>query len=106
MRALTFAKDVETEVSYQELLREPALSIGRYRLPAGAVDPQQPHTEDEVYVVRHGKGVLRTPGGDTAAVPGAVLFVPAGEHHQFVDIEEALDLLVLFAPAENTGADE
>jgi quercetin dioxygenase-like cupin family protein len=33
-----------------------------------------------------------------------VLFVPAGEEHRFVDIEEALDVLVLFAPAEHSNA--
>jgi len=34
---------------YLEFLREPTLSVGLYELPAGASDPQQPHTEDEVY---------------------------------------------------------
>lgn len=31
---------------YLELLRKPSLSLGVYRLPAGGVDPQSPHTED------------------------------------------------------------
>lgn len=33
-----------------------------------------------------------------------VLFVAAGEEHRFVDIEEALDVLLFFAPAEHTAA--
>jgi hypothetical protein len=34
--------------AYLEFWRVPALSMGLYELPAGGVDPQQPHTEDEV----------------------------------------------------------
>jgi hypothetical protein len=34
---------------YLEILRVPALSMGVYTLPAGSQDPQQPHSEDEVY---------------------------------------------------------
>ena len=102
MHALTFEVASRAEVRYDELLRVPALSVGRYQLPAGSSDPQEPHTEDEIYVVRSGRGALRSPDGDEPAVPGAVLFVPAGEEHRFVDIVEALDVLVLFAPAEHT----
>ncbi|WP_109209757.1 MULTISPECIES: cupin domain-containing protein [Microbacterium] len=106
MRALTLEDDTGEELRYDELLRVPALSVGRYRLPVASEDPQQPHTEDEVYVIRSGRGILRTPAGDAAAVPGAVLFVPAGEEHRFVEIDEPLDVIVLFAPAEysNKGA--
>lgn len=102
MHALTLEAVPADEVRYDELLRVPALSVGRYLLPSGSTDTQQPHTEDEVYVIRSGRGTLRTPGGDEPAVPGAVLFVPAGEDHRFVDIVEPLDVLVLFAPAEHT----
>ena len=41
---------------YHEFLRVPDLSAGLYLLSAGAVDPQQPHTEDEVYYVISGRG--------------------------------------------------
>lgn len=33
--------------AYLEFLRVPALSMGVYMLPAGGVDPQPPHTEDD-----------------------------------------------------------
>jgi hypothetical protein len=36
---------------WREFLRVPSLSMGLYRLRAGQADEQQPHTEDEVYVV-------------------------------------------------------
>ena len=92
-------------VQYTEIHRVPAMSVGTYFLPAGSVDPQLPHTEDEIYVIIQGRGTLRTPGGDAAAVPGAALFVPAGEQHSFVDITEALFMYVIFSPAERSGGD-
>jgi len=92
--------------SYDEHLSVPDLSVGTYSLPAGSVDPQEPHTEDEIYVVISGRGMLWTPEGSAEAAPGAVLFVPAGEEHRFVDIVEDLTLLVVFGPAEYARSTE
>ena len=100
MRALHLADGRTKRAAYEELLRIPAMSVGQYRIPAGGDDPQKPHTEDEIYIVLRGRGILRTPTGDAVAGPGAVLFVPAGEEHRFVRIEEDLDVVVAFAPAE------
>ena len=87
-----------------EHLRVPDLSVGTYSLPAGGTDPQQPHTEDEIYVCTGGRATLWTP---TASVPmsaGSVAFVPAGEEHRFIDIEENFTVIVIFGPAEGTRA--
>ncbi len=91
-----------TEASYRENLRVPHLSLGTYSIPAGAVDPQQPHTEDEVYIVLSGRARLWTPDAVADASAGAVLFVPAGEEHRFIDVEEDLTVIVVFGPAEHT----
>lgn len=88
---------------YVEHLSVPDLSVGVYRIPAGGTDPQSPHTEDELYVVMSGRA--RFVGDDTGtvdAVPGTVIFVPAGEGHRFIDITEDLVALVFFGPAEGT----
>ena len=45
------AQTLPGHVTWLEFLRVPALSAGLYRLPAGATDPQEPHTEDELYYV-------------------------------------------------------
>lgn len=92
------------EVEYSEILRVPAMSVGTYYLPAGAIDPQSPHTEDEIYVILEGRGILRTESGDGLAVPGAALFVPAGERHSFTEITEPLFMYVIFSPAEGTAS--
>ncbi|WP_309128308.1 cupin domain-containing protein [Microbacterium sp.] len=91
-------------IAYTEVLRVPTMSVGTYHLPAGATDPQSPHTEDEVYVILRGQGILRAESGDALAVPGAALFVPAGEHHSFVEIVEPLLMYVVFSPGEGTNA--
>ena len=80
------------------------LSLGTYSIPAGGVDDQQPHTEDEVYVVKTGRATVVSASGTAAVGPGSVIYVPAGEEHRFTDVTEDLGLLVLFAPAEETRA--
>jgi mannose-6-phosphate isomerase-like protein (cupin superfamily) len=57
-------------------------------LPAGAPDPQQPHTEDEVYHVVSGKGRIGVEAEDSAVEAGTVVFVEAGADHRFYAIEE------------------
>ena len=91
---------------YLEFLRVPSLSVGLYVLPAGASDPQQPHTEDEVYHVVSGKGHIRVGAEDRAVGVGTVVFVEAGVDHRFYDIEEDLTVLVFFAPAEGSGREQ
>src|SRR5690348_18283972 len=55
------------EAQYSEFLRHPSLSMGVYSLAAGALDPQQPHTEDEGYYVASGQRSVRV-GDETALV--------------------------------------
>src|SRR3984885_11989918 len=80
------------------------LSLGTYSIPAGGVDDQSPHTEDEIYVVRSGRATLRTETGTAEVSPGSVIFVPAGETHTFTDVTEDLALVVIFAPPYGSRA--
>ena len=86
---------------YVEALRRDSMSVGVYRLAAGATDPQSPHDEDELYYVVAGEAVLQTPGRRTPVWPGTAVFVAKGVTHKFVDITTALEVLVFFAPAES-----
>lgn len=92
-----------SERLYLEFLRVPTLSVGLYALPAGASDPQQPHTEDEVYYVVSGQGQLRVGGEDRAVQAGSIVFVGAGVEHRFHSIQRDLSILVFFAPAERSN---
>jgi mannose-6-phosphate isomerase-like protein (cupin superfamily) len=85
---------------YLEFLRVPAMSAGVYVLPKGGSDPQKPHREDEMYYVVRGRASMQI-GDDQAKVGiGSVIFVEAEAEHRFYDIEEELEILVFFAPAE------
>jgi mannose-6-phosphate isomerase-like protein (cupin superfamily) len=95
---------VTAESPYNEFLRVADLSVGLYALDAAAVDRQQPHSEDEVYVVLEGRSRF-TAGAETRDVaPGDTIFVAAGVPHRFHDITEALRLIVVFGPAEYSRA--
>jgi mannose-6-phosphate isomerase-like protein (cupin superfamily) len=87
---------------YLEFEREDSMSVGLYVLPAGSRDEQQPHSEDEVYVVL--EGASRFTAGDEArdVRPGDVIFVSAGVPHRFHDIATELRLIVVFAPPEGS----
>jgi mannose-6-phosphate isomerase-like protein (cupin superfamily) len=88
---------------YHEFLRVPSISTGLYVLGAGQDDPQQPHTEDEVYYVVSGRATIRVAEEDRPVQPGSVVYVAAGVPHKFHTIEEELQLLVIFAPAEGAS---
>ena len=80
------------------------LSLGLYVLPAGDDDPQQPHTEDEIYYVVSGAGMLRVGDEDRQVRAGTVVFVETAARHKFHSITETLTLLVVFAPARRSRA--
>ncbi|MFI5338054.1 MAG: cupin domain-containing protein [Opitutales bacterium] len=85
---------------YFEFLRVPAMSAGVYVLPTGGADPQKPHREDEMYYVVRGQARMQVGSENTGVRAGSVIFVEAGVEHRFHDIEEELEVLVFFAPAE------
>jgi mannose-6-phosphate isomerase-like protein (cupin superfamily) len=105
MRVIAGAGESRGE-SWVEHLRVPDLSVGTYCLPAGGIDDQSPHTEDEIYIVTAGRAKLLSGGEQAQVRPGSVIYVPAGEEHRFTDIAEDLAVLVVFGPAEYSRAAE
>jgi mannose-6-phosphate isomerase-like protein (cupin superfamily) len=102
--ALETARDAlqrRTGELYLEFLRRESMSCGLYVLEAGAADPQEPHAEDEVYVVVGGRAAITVAGRTQPVGPGSVVFVAATVPHRFHDIGERLSVLVFFAPAES-----
>ena len=96
------AESERDDLRWWEFLRVPCLSMGLYRLKAGQADEQQPHSEDEVYVVISGKASFRAGGQVQAVAPGSVIFVERAAEHRFVDMTEDLTVLVFFAPPEGS----
>ena len=89
-----------TDELYHEFLRVPAISAGIYQLAAGATDPQEPHTEDEVYYVVQGQAQIQVATEHMPVQAGSIVFVAANVDHRFHSINEDLTVLVFFAPAE------
>ena len=85
---------------YHEFLRVPSMSTGLYQLATGATDPQQPHTEDELYYIVSGQAQLQVAEEQILVGPGSLVFVPAYVEHRFHSITQDLQVLVFFAPAE------
>src|SRR3989441_12413975 len=81
---------------YLEFLRVPSLSAGLYMLAAGAVDLQEPHTEDEVYYVISGRGFIQVDQQSRPVEAGSLVFVKANVEPRFHTITENLKVLVIF----------
>ena len=80
---------------YEVVHSSPGLEIGVYVLVAPEPDRQQPHADDEVYVVLEGTGVLEIEEVPVDLREGHAVFVPAGADHRFSAYEQ-LAVLVIF----------
>ena len=80
---------------YQIVHRSAGLELGVYVLVAPEPDRQQPHEDDEVYVVLEGSGVLDVEGTRVELQEGHAVFVPAGAEHRFIGYEQ-LSVFVIF----------
>ena len=87
---------------YEIVHESPGLELGVYVLVAPEPDRQQPHADDEVYVVLEGNGVLDVEGESVSVKVGDSVFVEAGADHRFSAYEQ-LSVLVIFVrrPAGN-----
>ena len=81
---------------YEVVHTSPGLEVGVYVLVAPEPDHQQPHADDEVYVVLEGRGVLEVEGEQIDVSEGKAAFVPAGADHRFTGYE-GLSVLVVFS---------
>jgi mannose-6-phosphate isomerase-like protein (cupin superfamily) len=91
---------------FTEVFRAPSgsLSLTVARWPAGSIDDQRPHTEDEVYYVAAGLARLTIGTEEVAVGPGSLAYVAAGVEHRFSDIAEDLEVLVFWSPARHANA--
>ena len=80
---------------YEIVHESPGLELGVYVLVAPEPDRQQPHEDDEVYIVLEGNGLLEVEGESLPVAEGSAVFVEAGADHRFSAYEQ-LCVLVIF----------
>jgi mannose-6-phosphate isomerase-like protein (cupin superfamily) len=81
---------------YEIVHESPGLELGVYVLVAPEPDRQQPHADDEIYLVLEGTGVLEVEGESVPVEEGTTVFVEAGADHRFTAYEH-LAVFVVFA---------
>ncbi|QXH43919.1 cupin domain-containing protein [Pseudomonas xanthosomatis] len=63
--------------------------------PRGS-DTQQPHAQDEIYVISSGRSSFRRADQVVSVQAGDTLFVPAGVEHRFFDFSDDFRTWVIF----------
>ena len=76
------------------LMRHGSMSVELYA--PEQVDYQQPHEQDELYVVEKGSGIFFSGGEQSPFSAGDVLFVKAGVEHRFEQFSEDFRCWVVF----------
>jgi mannose-6-phosphate isomerase-like protein (cupin superfamily) len=87
---------------YEIVHESPGVELGVYVLVSPEPDRQQPHEDDEVYVVLEGSGVLEVAGESVPVQEGDAVFVEAGVEHRFSAYEQ-LAVLVIFERTPERG---
>lgn len=88
---------------YEIVHESPGLELGVYALVAPEPDRQQPHADDEVYVVLEGRGTLEVEGTPHRMTEGDAVCVPAGAEHRFTGYENLTVLVVFARPHPRAG---
>ena len=111
MLAVAHAFDVEAvkerlseSGGYEVVHSSPGLELGVYVLVAPEPDRQQPHEDDEVYIVLEGYGRLEVDGEQSDLREGDAVFVPAGADHRFTGYEHLSVLVVFDRPKAGASA--
>ena len=82
------------QTRFLELFRHGTMSLEIYE-PKG-IDPQQPHQQDEIYIVIQGQGIFQHGADRYPFGAGDFLFVPAGVEHRFLEFSEDFKTWVIF----------
>lgn len=92
-KALELVRQSEDR-AYGILLEHGSMELGFYK-PDGT-DPQQPHDQDEIYIIQSGSGWFVCGDERKPFEPGEALFVPAGAIHRFEEFSDDFGAWVVF----------
>ena len=86
--------DQSEDRAYGVLLEHGSMELGFYK--PDATDPQQPHQQDEIYIIQSGSGWFVCGDDRMPFEPGEALFVPAGVVHRFEEFSDDFAAWVVF----------
>jgi mannose-6-phosphate isomerase-like protein (cupin superfamily) len=66
----------------------------------GNIDTQQPHKQDEIYIIASGTSGFVRNGETITCGTGDFIFVPAGMQHQFINMSADFATWVIFYGAD------
>lgn len=95
-------KLAKVDSPFLTLMRDGNMSVEIYQ--PKKVDLQQPHDQDEIYVIIAGTGTFFNDGKRTEFVVGDLLFVPAGKEHRFENFSDDFSTWVIFYGDKKTEA--
>lgn len=90
---MAFAADPQND-RYKVLMKRGSMSTGLWALRE--VDTQEPHVQDEIYIVSRGIGTFVNGGERSPFKPGDVIFVKAGVEHRFENFTSDFETWVVF----------
>ncbi len=90
----TILKLGESDSAFAEIFKHGTMSIEIYK-PV-KIDHQQPHSQDEIYVILEGKGRFFNDGEWSNFNKGDLIFVKAGAEHFFQDFSDDFMTWVIF----------
>jgi mannose-6-phosphate isomerase-like protein (cupin superfamily) len=88
----------EKDFPFSVLMKHGTMSV-EYFAPEKA-DTQQPHRQDEIYVIASGKSIFFCGGQYMDCNQGDLLFVPAGMEHRFENFSDNFATWVIFYGAD------
>ena len=94
---------IATDQRYAELIRHGTMSAGVYA--PHETDDQEPHDQDELYVVVTGSGFFRIGDERRPFGSGDLLFVEAGVEHRFEDFTPDFAVWAIFWGPEGGESD-
>lgn len=98
--AAALARLAENAPAKSVALFEHGSLVVKLYIPRGAngelIDPQTPHTRDELYVVARGAGAFFNGETRRRTEVGDVIFAPTGKAHRFEDFSEDFAVWVMF----------
>jgi mannose-6-phosphate isomerase-like protein (cupin superfamily) len=91
---------IEKDDYFVDFLNTRSLTAGIIRLRADQKDTQTSHPLDEMYYVIKGEGQIRLNTKDRRVGAGTILYIQAGEEHNFHGNQEDLIVFYVFSKSK------